>query len=48
MQTRGGSISTSLSAKLWEELEKYLAKHPEETVSTALRDGLVAYIRRDK
>ena len=48
MQTRGGTVSTSLDVTLWEELEKYLAENPEESRSSALRDAIVAYMRRDK
>lgn len=48
MQTRGGNVSTYLTAAEWEALEKYLVKHPGESRASVLKAALRAYLKLDE
>jgi len=47
-ETRGGGVSTYLTAKEWEAMEKYLKEHPGETRGSVLKAGIRLKLKLDK
>ena len=48
MQTRGGTVSSYLTAEEWEALEKYVADNPDKSRHSVIKAALRAYLGLDK